>query len=355
MQWGDLKDKFSSFFKITSFLFGPYLKLKYEPKENKTIEEYLHLVVVYAGSWLIVVLVYVFFVYLFIFQREDGTTGALKDFFTRPPIDIIIDTFTAFKTSPFFNISFLVVLYFAITYHAERTFLAGRVLHLNLCGLIKTITLGRFDISSQVSEQADDQVQFARLNIHKTANDGTKEFISIVTASGWDLFGDPVIGLNPAGKDSKKWPWSKSSPLPNGYLIDVIAQQFRKVQIVLLDPDGEYAKSRGAAYLEEGAHKPISSAADYAEGVRKVIRNIKIAYKRNKNIELKLIDSQLQWKMIIVEGEAWVQPVIHGIRSDHTPLYGFNKREFSMYHAFWHLNEAIWHDKNSKTVDLTEP
>ena len=135
--------------------------------------------------------------------------------------------------------------------------------------------------------------------------------------------------------------------------MDIISQRFRKVQIILLDPDGPGAHERANAYLQAGAHQPIKSVQDYQDGIRAIIQNIKKAYQLNKNIELKLVDRLPCWKMVIVEGEAWVQPILQGIRSDHTPLYGFKKSEYSMYHIFWHINESAWHDTQSKSVSLS--
>lgn len=357
MSAGDLKDKLSSFFKVTAFLLGPYLKLKYQPKKDKSVEDYFQMAFIYTGSWLFVALAYVLFVYLFVFQNSDGHTGAVSDLFTRPPIDVLNDVITAFKVSPFFNLSFLVVMYFAITYHAEKTFLEERILHLNLSGLIKTLTLGSFDISSQIKEQHQDQVQVARANIYRTASDHTKELLSVVSASGWDLFGGTTSNTTPPKSKTQRWwqRWTKSQPnFDDGYLLPVISEQFRKVQIILLDPDCDAAKNRAQSYLQDGSHKPIASSDAYLNGIRDTISRIKTAYKKNKNIELRLIKSLPQWKIVIVEGEVWAQPIIPGVRSDHTPLYGFNKTEYSLYHSFWHLNENCWHNADCRTIDLSE-
>lgn len=366
MGLGDIRDKFTSLFKITAFLFRPYVKLRYQSKNSKSMEDWLTKVFVYAGTWLSILVIYILFMYLTFYKDANGREGEFSDFYTIPPVDLYNELLKFILISPFFKITFLLMLFFAITFHAEKVYLESRVLHLDLSGLIKTLTLGKFDISSNVKEQNEGQVKIARSNIFNTVNDNTKELITIISASGWDLFGSPPPPqpqqqpATIAKKPNRFVSWCVRTFLgdtrtyEDGYLLEVVSQQFRKVQIVLLDPDGETVKKRAECYMKDGGHKPIKAADEYKKGIEAVIANIKIAYKKNKNIELKLIDKLPEWKMVIVEGEIWTQPIIQGVRSDHTPLYGFNKTEYSMYHSFWNISEAIWHHPDAKTQDLTK-
>lgn len=368
MTFDDVKDKFSSLFRITTKILAPYTRLKYEPPQIQTIDDQIQRLAVWAGSWLFVGFVYVVSVYLWVYEKPGEARKQLTDFYTRPPAEVFNEIVAKLLISPFFNLSFLALMYLAITMHAEKTYLEGRFVHLKLSGLIKALTLGKFDISSRVAEQSNQEVQVARANICATVNDGSKELITIVSASGWDFFGTPAPTppITPAQADAKKpfwkfWQWAFWSRIRpskkdhvEGYLLEPLSQQFRKVQIILLDPSGTSAQERASAYLADGSHRPINDVAEYGKNISSAIENIKKAYKKNKNIELKLVDQLPQWKMVIVEGELWTQPIIPGVRSDHTPLYGFKKTEYSMYHSFWHLAEALWHDPKSKKVDLSK-
>lgn len=252
VKWSDAKDKFNSFFKFTSIALRPYLRFKYEPRPT---DDLITKGIVWVGSWVVVAGLYVVFVYLFFIDRQsEGLWAGIADFWNRPLADIFREVLTAFKASFYFNTSFLVLLYFAVLFHAEKTFLYDRFLHFKLSGVIKVLTLGKFDVSSHVAEQDKAQVQIARSNIFKTVSDSNKELISIVSASGWDLFGTPTLlpavapVVTAPAKWWQVWKWfiawlaAKKSPVyDNGYLLKVVSERFRKVQIILLDPDGSGA------------------------------------------------------------------------------------------------------------------
>jgi hypothetical protein len=264
-------------------------------------------------------------------------------------------------------LTFLVALYFAVVFHAEKDFLSGKVLHFDLSGLIKVITLGSFDNSSRVKEQNESQVNVARKNIIATVCNPEFETLSIITASGWDLFGEgmPLKGVEPPKpividpNDSwwkrayQRWKNSRlERTIKNGYLLESISERYRKVRIILLDPHSDGAVSRAQGYMD-GEHKVIEQVGDYKKNINIVLNNLRSAYQRNKNIEVKLVKTIPQWKLLLVEGEAWAQPILTGLRSDHTPLYGFLKSEYSLYHTFWNLHETIWHSAEAVSFDLS--
>jgi hypothetical protein len=306
-------------------------------------------VLIYASSWLAVGIIYICFVYFFIHQSDAGIFSKIKDVFGgRAPVDIIRDVYLTTKVSPFFNISFLVVLYIAVTANAERDLLKDAFTHLKISGLIKALKIGAFDESSLLKEQSEKELKIARGNILEILSSPTVELVTIVTASGYDFFGEGEALNTPAdAKDEKK----KQVPLKNGYLLDLLQKREKNFQILLMHPSSEDFCERGQGYFVDHGHKVLQRPEDYKRSIETSVCNIKEAFKKNKNIEVRYTKKNPQWKMIFSEREVWVQPILHGFRSDHTPMYGFRKSENSMYHAFWNLSEEMWH--TAEKVDLS--
>lgn len=374
----DFKNKIEWFLGITAKLCRPYLKRKYyPPKDEDWLDKYIGTLLIYLSTWILVGVVYISFVYLFVYVSPEGRTGSISDFWQRSPKDIILDVFNFAKVSVYFNLTFLLAMYFAIINHAEKTFLKGSHLHLELAGLIKAIKLGQYDRSSHIKEQSEDQVGIARKNILSVADNSDFSSLSILTASGWDFFGSghpltnkpllatpaqapttPSTSSAPAPSNNPKPSWWKklvsSTPIQNGYLLPVIREQSKRVRIILLDPNSAACRQRAKDYLGAGKHQVIKSEDEYKKSIEDVIANLKLEHRKNKNIELKLVQNIPQWKIVISNNEAWVQPVNPGIRSDHAPLYGFKKGDYSMYHTFWNIHEALWHAPDSRSVDLSK-
>lgn len=353
----DWLDKFSWFFRASNFCFSFYLNRKYYPKKNKKFRDHVEDTLVYLVSWAIVGLMYVLFVYLFVHESEKSTWIRLGDFLTSPEgaIRDVYTAVTATKTSTFFNGSFLAILYIALTSKAEKDFLKDAFTHLKISGLIKALKIGAFNEECILKEQSDAQLRIARDNIVEILGNPTVELITIVTASGWDFFGNgtaiPVQETLEEERNKSQKKNKKSEPLKNGYLLDLIKRRQKTVQILLLDPDSPELSNRAEGYMKDGAHNNVvKSVEEYKRNINVCIKNISEAFKLNKNIELRLCSSVPQWKMVFAEREVWVQPILDGFRSDHTPLYGFSKTDHSIYHAFWNISEEVWH--RSKKVDL---
>lgn len=362
-----IKEKFGYFFRTTAYLFRPYLELKYNPKKNQKIQDRLHSALVYIATWVVIGVVYIGFVYLFIYKDAQGNSGHISDIWEKSPAEIFTAFLHSASVAPVFNIMFLIVLYYAIISFAEKEYLNAIYVHTKISGLLKVIKLGKFDSTGKIIEQGEEQVLEARRNVLATLADPEKEAISILAPSGYDFFGTgKALGGSPAPVKPYRYKWMKwcaekitssSDHLNNGYVLKVVAEQTRNVRIILLDPDGEAVKKRANDYFGHESHRPIRTPQEYSDGIRFVINNLRDIYqtKKNRNIELKIIDKLPDWKMVLVEGEVWVQPIIPGARSDHAPVYGFKKSESSMYYAYFCIFDELWHDKNSVKVDLSIP
>lgn len=363
MNWGDWADKYNFFFRFTSWLYKPYLKRKYHPTERVTLEYKLISGFVFVGTWVVVALVYIGLVYFFFYEPTDKIPRNWNYIISQPIATIMSDIYTAISSSIFYHIAFIILMVLSIQARAERDYFRPLVFHSDLLGLIKVIKTGAFDKDSHVIEQDEKQVFIARSNIYATAVSEDKEIIRIMTTSGWDLFGDgPALPQEDEAKANSKKNrfWSKNGKTEqkkwsNGYALGLITGRSRTVEIIMLDPDGDVAKARANEYLGDNGHKAVTSESQYLDGIRTCLRKLAVAKQSNQRITVKIVSDKIpRWKMILVEGEVWAQPIMEGKRSDHTPLYGFKKSPQSLYHYYFNLFDSYWHSSKVKQVNLDD-
>ncbi|RZK24831.1 MAG: hypothetical protein EOO43_07090 [Flavobacterium sp.] len=365
MKLDDFVDHYNYFFKFTSWCFKPYLKRKHHPEQKSTFEYKAQSIFIWLGTWLAVVLTYILFVYFFLYEPADGKTRGIEYIKSTAIMDLLRDLYQCFNTSIYAHSGFVVLLYLTVQYRAERDYFKPLVLHADLSGLIKVIKTGSFDDESHIVEQTEEQIQIARKNIIETVSSNEKELIRIITASGWDFFGAgramPPIkevkidkGDSWFAKRKKRKEQNKIAGfLMNGYLLDIIKKRSKTVEIVLLDPDCEAARERARQYSNNNSHHAVKSEDEYIQGIRTCIKNLKVIAQDNSRIKLRLVDRVPRWKVILVGGEVWAQPIIEGKRSDHTPLYGFKKNSHSLYHFYFNLVDSYWVKSKAKEVDLS--
>jgi len=361
MDWGDWSDKYNYFFRLTSWLYKPYLKRKYHPTERVTLEYKVISGLVFVGTWVMVALIYIGLIYFFFYEPADKIPRNWSYLASQNIPIILSDVYTALKISIFYHAAFIVLIVFTIQARAERDYFKPLVVHSDLLGLIKVIKTGAFDKDSNVLEQDEKQVSIARANIYATAESEDKEIIRIMTTSAWDFFGEgPALPRNedPNSVEKKFW-WKKNtnskkiSQWDNGYALELIKGRSRTVEIIMLDPNSDVAKARAKQYLSNSGHKAIESEQEYIRGINTCLKNLAKAKELNPRITVKIVSDKIpRWKMILVEGEVWAQPIMDGKRSDHTPLYGFKKSPQSLYHYYFNLFDSYWHSSMVKQVDL---
>lgn len=332
-------DLFSKFFGVTSYLFQFHLKRLYFPKTNKKWGDYVEDALILVATWVIAIVLYFLFIYIFVYYPEMGLWAKIKSFLH--PLTLLRGILPIICDSIFLNIVFLGVLYTALISSAKTSFLEDIFAHVKISGLIKSIKVGAFDESSVLKEEPESEVKVARKNIEEILSNPTVERITIITASGFDFFG---TGLALPLKEGQK------SGLKNGYLLDILRQREKMFQIVLLDPDCPDFTTRAEKYFGPISHKVLADIEEYKKNFQSTISNIKKAYEINKNIELRFTNLVPQWKMVFSEREVWVQTIIPGFRSDHTPMYGFKKSPHSLYHSYWNISEDIWHSAVVKDI-----
>lgn len=136
-------------------------------------------------------------------------------------------------------------------------------------------------------------------------------------------------------------------------MLDVISKRYKRVEIIILNPDSAAAAERGTSYIQDNdyAHKAIQEVNEYKNGIKTVLKNLVKAHEKNPHITVRLVDKIPAWKMVKVDREIWVQPIIAGTRSDHTTLYGYRNEPSSMYHTFFNKIESLW--ESAIEVDLS--
>lgn len=350
--WDSVSSKFDILFKISSFIFRSHFERKLFPKKKNTFRDICDHWIHYLGGWFIVIIIYTIIVYIFFVNPSDTSLYRIFDFGQRPIFDVIQEVYDKIKPTIFYNIVVLWVMYKALMAYAEKELLWDHFVHHKANGLIKVIKTGSFTSDSHLKEVDLELLNISRRHIIDLIEPEEKELISIVAPSGWDFFGEQITKLpNIENKNKLSW-WKKIlriretsiEPIPNGFLNDFLKNKTKRFEILLLNPSSDASKVRAQAYLKEGAHQVISDPKSYSENIIKVCEKLLLLKKINPNIEIRLIDKTPLFKIILTEGEAWAQPVIPMIRSDHVPMYGFKRGPFSLYHSFFSYNEMLWHN-----------
>ncbi|MES2528429.1 MAG: hypothetical protein V4598_15205 [Bdellovibrionota bacterium] len=287
-------------------------------------------------------LVYCVVLYVFVIEVKADPKhiktiwGKVCDFTEIPLKEIASIVYDSLKQSIWSNSFFIYLFYKAVTSNAERDFFRDHFEHHKLSGLIKVIKIGEFDLQSRFSEQNLKMVNVGRKHFHDLVENEEHQLITIVTASGWDFFG------NDDGKAGNEY--------PNGYLLKFLNQRNKRFEIILLDPLCGATSERAQSYLDDKSHNVISELKSYSDNTLTCINNIAKFSKLNPHVKVRVLNCIPAWKILKVDKEIWAQPIIPGFRSDHTTLYGFKNKPNSIYHVFFNKIENLW--SQSKEIEL---
>lgn len=347
-KWDIATDLIGNFFDIlfivTAFILKPhYRQLNFPTKKtNKLLLTFQRI-----GLWIVLGVIYCGVFYVFVIDVHDPATlkiktigGKLGDFFNVPWKDITSTIVKELKTAIWSNAFFVFLFYKAVSSNAEKEFFRDHFEHHKISGLIKTIKIGAFDIESRYGEQNLSLVNEGRKHFHNLVENEEHQLITIVTASGWDFFGNPEKGKELSDKN----------PFPNGYLLKFLSQRNKRFEIMLIDPNSTSCADRAKSYLTDKSHKVLDEEKSYKENIESVLKNIATASTGNIHVTVKLLPNIPTWKLVKVDKEIWAQPIISGFRSDHTTLYGFKNKPNSIYHIFFNKIEDSW--KSAAVLDL---
>jgi hypothetical protein len=335
MHWG--------LFAVT-WQFGPALRSRHNKNSTRSreIPEILNDLAYLFLSCGVTIGVYLLIFYILFFPSTKSVFDRLWAFYPLSVPRLITglgEMFVCIAKTPMRHGFMFIVFYNVLNSVAEVEYLEGVFVHSKICGLIKSFKIGVFDEASCLKSQKEKELVLAQRNIKALVSLKQVERVTIITTSGYDYFGSgPSF---PAAKGCE-----------HGYLCPLLENKSIEFEIVLLNPNTTAFEGRADAYLADTSAQVIKDAQEYRKGFNSVLRNLIVAYKKNHNIHLRFTEIMPQWKMVFIEGEVWVQSIINGYRSDHSPMYGFKKTGYSMYHGFWHISEAIW--QAATEIDLSK-
>lgn len=362
--------KFDFLFSVSSYIFKSHYRRKHFPSSDRKFRQWWENWVHYWSCWAIVLVLYTLSVYLFAIDTPDTFLTRVANLYRKPPAETISSVYSVLKDSFWLN---AVVVYFlrkAVAAASELNFVLDYFVHQKLSGLIKVVKCASFN-TSMLPEASEAQLGVARQNIDAIVNGRRRELVSVVTASGWDLFGVPREDAsqdtnktqakpNTLFQSAKSWFSdeeldSVSKRVDHGFLLPSLAKREKTSQVLLLDPRSDFSRSRAKNYVLSGAETGIINERIYFDRCLYVLHRLREVQKANPNLSVRLTTQAIDWKIIIVDGaQTWIQHIAGDRGSDHSPLYGFRDGAYSLYNCFFNINERLWHSGQDLTDILLE-